>query len=607
MTRDPFNRSQYLSAQEIADLRLPDMPVTKSGVIRRAKQEGWPFVDRHGRGGGRLYAISDLPDEARADYHTRRIAERGDDGRRQGRPAGTDFLSRHPEVADAIEVILAHHRHSARNIAALLRAEGLPVPSPRSLRRFIARIEDEKRVLLTTVRNPDKARSTYRLSLGDKAATVTRYCQVWEIDTTKADIMCTDGRKAILGIIDRWSRRAFYQVCEAESAQAVRRILVDAIRRWGVMPETMKVDRGSGFINASIGSALELLGIELDPCLPGTPQDKPFVERLFGTFQHERAPLFDGFIGHNVAQAQELRARARRKTGKPVVEAAISSAELQAAIDAWIDGEYHQRTHSMLRCSPMAKWQASPERARAAPAEDVLKMALSAFVAVGTVTKRGIRWKNGRYWAEGLAPWMGRQVVIRRDEEDLGALFIFDENGRYIDTAINHERSGLSQRDFAMAAARQYEGWRKQQQRELAEKKKTFSFERMRDQLLRAEAEAAGKLHHLPGPTQPASTPMIDSMADRVHAPAPVPAGQSEGARIVAMRAPEQSPFQRMAQTDAIIAAADRGEAVDPDLLRQARIHATSDNYISTKVAAGEWTYDQAREVRRTRGRRGAA
>lgn len=607
MRLDPFDRSQYLSAQEIAELRLKGLPTSKFGMNKRANAEDWPYIDRPGRGGGRLYAIRDLPADARHDYACRIVGEQ-QESRSRGRPAGTDFLSRNPHVASAIEVILAHHKHSARNVAKLLQAEGLPVPAMRSLSRFIAQIEREKVVLLTAQRSPDKARSSYRLSLGDKAATVDRYCQVWEIDTTKADIMCTDGRKSILGIIDRWSRRAFYLVCEAESAQAVRRILIETIRLWGVMPETLKVDRGSGFINASIGSALELLGIALDPCLPGNPQDKPFVERLFRTFQHERAPLFDGFIGHNVAQAQELRARARKLTGKPVVQAAISSVELQAAINAWIDGEYHQRTHSMLRCAPMAKWRATPVRPRGAVSEDILKLALSAFVAVGTVTKRGVRWKNARYWAEGLAPYMGRQVVIRRDEEDLGALFIFDEDGRFIDTAVNHERSGLSQRDFAMAAARQYEHWRKEQAQDLSQKKRSFSYERARDGLLRAEAEAAGRLHHLAGPTQPVSTPMIDSMADRTHAPLPatLPAPDS-GAKVVAMRPLAPTPYHRMAETDAVLAAAARGDEVDPDTLRQAQIHATSDQYISTKLAAGDWTYAQARDARRNRSRRGAA
>ena len=39
------------------------------------------------------------------------------------------------------------------------------------------------------------------------------------------------------------------------------------------------------------------------------------------------------------------------------------------------------------------------------------------------VGKRGIRWKNGRYWSAALPTWMGRMVQIRRDEEIQPPLF----------------------------------------------------------------------------------------------------------------------------------------------------------------------------------------
>ena len=84
----------------------------------------------------------------------------------------------------------------------------------------------------------------------------------------------------------------------------------------------------------------------------------------------------------------------------------------------------------------MTEGQRSPSPARAAPDETVLKVALSAYVGIATVSKRGVRWKNGRYWSPALVAHMGRQVVMRRDEDDLGALFLFDGEENYIDTAV---------------------------------------------------------------------------------------------------------------------------------------------------------------------------
>lgn len=585
--------SRYLSAREIAELRLAGLPTTPQRVKARANVEGWPFVERAGRGGGRLYDWMDLPAQARTDYMAR-IGDEGAETRSRGRPRGTDLLSRDPALAAAIEAILADHQHTAANVAKLLRARNFEPPSRRSLQRFIQRISTEKAVLLASVRSPDAYKSRYRLALGSADGTVSYAHEVWEIDTTKADVMTLEGRKSILGIIDRYSRRARYEVVESESAQSVRRILINTIRAWGVIPTTLKVDHGSGFINQSIGSALELLDIRLDPCLPGHPEDKPFVERLFGTFQRERASLLKGFLGHNVAQAQQLRERARRVTGKAVIVPEITAAELQAIIDAWLDGEYHQRVHSRLRMSPMAKWQASPPGARRAPGEDVLKLALSAFVGIATVGKRGVQWKRGRYWSPALSAWMGRQVTIRRDEDDLGALFVFDEDGRYIATAVNFERAGMSEQQFALQARRQHEKWMAEQRAELRAKRRDFDIDTARAQLLRDEAEQAGKLVHLPPPGAPSSTPFTQSV-ETMDAPLPrTDAPRSADAPSIADGSPTgTAPFapfrglsdaEKIAEADAVLAAAAAGRDVDPRALARAQAYAGSSAYRASKI-----------------------
>lgn len=599
-----FDRSQYLSAQEIADLRLAGLPTTPQSVTRRAKADGWLFVDRPGRGGGRLYAISGLPVEAAHDYASRKLDE--EEPVRRGRPRGSDRLSQDGALMDAITTALAERPTSARNLGKMLAGMGITPPPTRSLQRFMKRIEEEKKALLSSVRNPDEYRSKYRLSLGSADGSASYAHEVWEIDTTKADIMLKEGRKCVLGIIDRYSRRARFELVDSESAQSVRRMLVNTIIAWGAMPTRLKVDNGSGFMNKTIETALELLDIVLDPCLPGNPQDKPFVERLFGTFTRERTALLKGFIGHNVAQAQELRARARGKTGKAIVVPELTGADFQQIMDAWLDGEYHLRTHSRLRMAPMEKWQASPPGARRAPAEGVLKLALSAFVTTATVTKRGIRWKNGRYWAPPLSAWMGRQVQVRRDEDDLGALFIFDEDGRYIDTAVNHERAGVSEQQFALQMRRMQEKFMAEARADLREKSRQLDIDGAIDRMLREEAEVAGRLIHFNPGGSAASTPMLDSVTG---ASAPIPARNEHAADIVRLptSSPAMTPFERMEHTDRLLAASARGEAIDPDALRSAQIHATSDNYISTKLATGEWTYAQATEARSRRGQRGVA
>lgn len=577
----------HLSAGDLAQLELDGLPSTKRGVALLAEREGWSWTDRPGNGGlTRLYAIADLPVLARRDLAARWADQAPSSLRGRGRPKGTDFFTRHPDVASAVEAILAERQLSVPRILELLETRFDELPSLRTLRRFVTTIERAKPALLASTRDPDAYKSRFRVSLGRADGGVTHAHQVWELDTTKADVMTKGGRRMVLGVIDRWSRRARFLVAPSESGQSVRRLLIDTIRGWGVLPEAVATDNGAGYINASIKTALEALGIEHRICPPGSPEKKPFVERLFGTFTRERAELLRGYAGHSVAEAQKLRAIARKQTGRAVIVPELEADELQAILDAWVDGVYHQREHSALRMTPMAKWLSSPTRAAAAPAEDVLKVALSAYVGTHKVGKRGLVWRGGRYWTAELAPFVGRPVTIRRDEEDLGALFAFDEDGRFIGTAVNAERAGLSEEVFALEARRQQADWMKQARAELRDRQRDFSIEKAKEQLLRRDAERAGKLAALPLPTTERATATMLSISVAPAPPTPAPERLADAVRRTAPGPRLESLADRIARTDALISAADRGEAVDPDELRRARLYATSTEYRAEKLTA---------------------
>ena len=64
----------WLTARQIADLRLSGLPATKPGILLRAEREEWSFRERAGRGGGREFPVSALPAEARAEL-LRRAAD----------------------------------------------------------------------------------------------------------------------------------------------------------------------------------------------------------------------------------------------------------------------------------------------------------------------------------------------------------------------------------------------------------------------------------------------------------------------------------------------------------------------------------------------------
>jgi transposase InsO family protein len=573
----------YVSASELAAAQLPGLPKTHSAILRRAAAEGWRYIDRAGRGGGRLFHLIDLPKEAREALAESRI--RNMPAAPVGRPKGSDYFTLNPDVAGAVEALIASRRLSAPQVMKLIATQFVNLPSKRSLQRFMAKVEDEKRALIASIRDPDAYKGRYRVALGRADADTTRAHQCWELDTTKADVMTAGGRKMILGVIDRWSRRANFMVVPSESGQAVRRFLVDTIRKWGVMPEAVMTDNGSGFINQSIRSALDTLGIEHRICPPGSPEKKPHVERLFGTFNRECAELLSGYIGHSVAEAQALRAKARKETGRAVIVPTMTPEELQTVLDGWVDGVYHVREHSSLRMSPMRKWQSSPARPRAAVGEDVLRLALSALVGQRNVGKRGVQWKGGRYWSAALAPWVGRDVIVRRDEDDLGQLFIFAPSGEFIDIAVSALRSGLSEAEFAMAAHQDQDSFMRSAKADMRRRSKGFTFEKARDRILRDNAEAVGKLIHFAPQTQPHSTPTIASLTDAANTAAPVPAAAKRPAAASIIPLPK-SPAQKVREADEIIARADAGELVDADELRRAQLYATTSEYRAQRMVA---------------------
>lgn len=596
---------RYLSARELADLQLPDLPQTERAWRARGTAENWPSIARPGRGGGRLYLVDDLPADIRATVLSalgaklRRVqpAKASNDfNRRRGRPKGTDFFTTHPDVAEAVTAYLSHQRLAATRIMEMLATEFVDLPSPRSLRRFIAGIEAARPALLAAVRDPDHFNSRYRISLGRADGGVTHAHQIWEIDTTPADVLTKGGRKQILGLIDRWSRRARFMVVDSESAQNVRRFLIDTIDAWGAVPEQLITDNGSGYRNQTIMSALDMLGIDHKLCLPGDPMRKPFIERLFGTFTRQRAELLAGYAGHSVAEAQKLRAKAKKQTGRALIVPEMDPDELQAVIDNWRDATYDLAVHSGTRVSPLERMLSSAKAARAAPPRDVLERIFTAYVGALTVGKRGLQWKHGRYWSSDLVPYMGRIVHVRRDEADLGELVVFDENGEFICTAINYERAGLSEQEFALAARRDQDRIMVAHRRELADARRRFSPEKARDRILRDEAERAGKLVSMPRPSREHDTPAIRSMrTEAIQPPVISDRDRERIARVQARPKPEAGSFAAMSSaekiewTDRIIAASQRGEAVDPADLRQAQNFTISSDYRAQKMIAGHF------------------
>lgn len=540
---------------------------------------------------GSVLRIAPAPVAEFGDYRPARRCGRG-------RPVGTGFFGRNQDVADAVEVIVASRRVSAPVILELLACSFPPekVPSLPQLHRFIRELEDRKAQLLMAVRNPDAYKARSRLALGRADADAAHAHAVWEIDTTKADVMTSDaGRVMVLGIIDRYSRRARFKVVPSESGQSVRRFLAETMVAWGAVPLALATDNGSGFINSSVTSALEILDIEHLLCDPGSPEQKPFVERMFGTATRGRLRLLKGFTGHNVAEAAALRSAAKKRTGRAVIETGITADELQDILTNWAEGRYNQRSHGSTGQAPLVRMLNSRQQlgwGRPVPDAETLRIATTALVGTALVGKRGVQWKRGRYWCDALIPHMGRTVIVRRDEDELGELLIFDEANHFIGTAINHRRAGVSEGEFATAARQAQARWMAEQKAELRAKKRAFDIDEAVLRLRRDDAVRAGtvaELRPVSVPQQPV-TSALASIATHKAEPPRQPDWQAIAADRQARHTPAQpTPINRKdlaADADALIAAHLRGEDVPAERLRWAQAYVQSPNYRSAKQLA---------------------
>ncbi len=64
---------EWFSINELDSLNLADVPKGQSAILYKAKKEGWKNRTRQGRGGGKEYHISSLPEVARVEIARREM------------------------------------------------------------------------------------------------------------------------------------------------------------------------------------------------------------------------------------------------------------------------------------------------------------------------------------------------------------------------------------------------------------------------------------------------------------------------------------------------------------------------------------------------------
>ncbi|MDR1397205.1 MAG: Mu transposase C-terminal domain-containing protein [Desulfarculales bacterium] len=423
-------------------------------------------------------------------------------------------LKKDKEIEKTIISMLIDYPHSsAKHIyTALTIRFGSDCGSKRSLQRFMKQWKQENQQLFEAITNPDLWRSKYKAAGGNASAQVVRLNQVWEIDSTKADIILADGKRhVVVGLIDVYSRRKKLHVSRSSSSSAEASLLRKALLEWGV-PEVLVTDNGSDYISTHIKGALFSLGVEQQICDPFAPEQKPHIERAFNTFSHGLLELLPGFIGHNVAERKNIEARrsfaARLMDPHEKLEINLTPEEFQEFCDKWTDTIYGQEPHNGLGGKTpwemAASWPIPINKI-----EDVaaLNALLMPPIGARVISKKGIQLDGSHYISAGFAGYEGKQVLVRQDEAELGVIHIYDDNGAFVCEAVCPELLGISGQEIAIAWKKRQAELLAAQKQEMRQLTKRSNTKNIAQEILRDRAEAAGKLIRLPQPSQPYTSP----------------------------------------------------------------------------------------------------
>lgn len=157
------------------------------------------------------------------------------------------------------------------------------------------------------------------------------------------------GRKTYLfAFLDDRSRLlAGYRFGFAEDTVRLAAALKPALAARGV-PASIYVDNGSAFVDAWLLRACAKLGIRLVHSAPGRPQGRGKIERFFRTVRGQF------LVEVTDTTTEDLAAAGVDHTGALL--------ELNRLFMAWVETEYHRRTHTETGQSPLERWDTGWDR-----------------------------------------------------------------------------------------------------------------------------------------------------------------------------------------------------------------------------------------------------
>lgn len=323
-----------------------------------------------------------------------------------------------------------------RRVGKVAAEKGLRPPSYASVHSIVSELDP---ATLTLAHEGEAAfRDRYELIHRHRAE---RPNATWQADHTQLDILILDANGAavrpwLTTVIDDYSRAvAGYMVfLGAPSALNTSLALRQAIWRksqtdWPVcgIPDVLHVDHGSDFTSIHLDQAAADLRFQIIYSTVARPQGRGKVERLFGTINTELLPELPGHL----------------LKGKPASTPRLSLPELDAAIGAFIVGNYNTRKHSAIGVPPIESWRGKGWLPRLSDDLETLDTLLVMVAKPRVIRRDGIHFEGMRFLDPTLAAYVGEPVTIRYDPRDMGEIRVFHRNA-FLCRAVNAEHADRS-------------------------------------------------------------------------------------------------------------------------------------------------------------------
>jgi len=380
---------------------------------------------------------------------------------------GTGILDRahDGEVRNHILAHLANNPHlSSKHIRLAVKGEfgdvldvqgrQVSLPPLRTFQNTICVWKNTYRNELMRLSDPDGYKSKVRYAVTGTTF-ADRLNEIWEIDASPLDMMCTDGRVNIYVAVDIFSRRMVIHMTKTPRAIGVGELIRKCIKAWGI-PEWIHTDNGSDFKANATQRLLAALSIDVHYCDAYSPEQKGVVERSIKTFQHDLPVISPGFIGHNVADRKRIegqRSFANRlgMDDDKIFKVEKSMVEMQELADFWAEKVYGENKHGGINAKPNEKAASAEGTVRRLAHPEALDILLAPLVGsngMRKVTKSGIRANNEHYLIGTVMP--GASVFCRFDPADAGRIYVFAPDGQtFLGHALNWKLAGIPPAELA--------------------------------------------------------------------------------------------------------------------------------------------------------------